>query len=243
MPPPRKTPSTPPVRRRAAVLAGHEARADAAADLSEDPEPSVRAAALGALARLDELGADRLVEALGDPEPSVRLRACRIAGRIASGESPLRPASALLGALTGALGDSDFAVAETAAWALGEWGPASAGAPVEALCRSVREHPDVLCREAAVAALGAIGVERALPSILGALEDRPTVRRRAAIALAAFGDPTAEEGLRRCLGDRDWQVRQVAEELLNDRDDFDDHGVENGGGDGDEGRNGDWDDA
>ena len=66
---------------------------------------------------------------------------------------------------------------------------------------------------------GAIGDERALPAVLAALEDRPAVRRRAAIALAAFEDPTAEEGLRRCLQDRDWQVRQVAEELLDDQGD------------------------
>ena len=98
-------------------------------------------------------------------------------------------------------------------------GTAIAGVPVEVLCRTAREHPDNLCREAGGASLGAIGDERALPTILAALEDRPTVRRRAAIALAAFEDPTAEEGLRRCLDDRDWQVRQVAEELLDDRGD------------------------
>jgi HEAT repeat protein len=121
--------------------------------------------------------------------------------------------------ITEALGDPDFSVAETAAWALGEWGAASAGVPVAVLCRTARKHPDTLCREAAVASLGAIGDERALPAVLAALEDRPTVRRRAAIALAAFEDPSAEEGLRRCLEDRDWQVRQVAEELLEDQGD------------------------
>ena len=53
-----------------------------------------------------------------------------------------------------------------------------------------------------------------LPVVLAALDDTPNIRRRAAIALAAFDDPAAEEGLRRCLDDRDWQVRQAAEELL-----------------------------
>ena len=38
----------------------------------------------------------------------------------------------------------------------------------------------------------------------------------AVIALGAFDDPGAEEGLRRCLDDRDWQVRQAAEALLED---------------------------
>ncbi len=128
----------------------------------------------------------------------------------------MEPASILIDALTGALDDAASAVAETAAWALGEWGHASDGAPTDVLCKMVREHCNPLCREAAVAALGAIGARRALPSILAALEDKPAVRRRAVIALGAFDDPGAEEGLHRCLDDRDWQVRQAAEELLED---------------------------
>jgi len=70
-------------------------------------------------------------------------------------------------------------------------------------------------REAAVAALGAMGDPEGLPAVLGALGDRPAVRRRAAVALAAFDDERAEAALRRCLEDRDWQVRQVAETLLD----------------------------
>jgi hypothetical protein len=34
------------------------------------------------------------------------------------------------------------------------------------------------------------------------------------VALAAFEGPGVEAALRRCLDDRDWQVRQVAEDLL-----------------------------
>ena len=50
-----------------------------------------------------------------------------------------------------------------------------------------------------------------------ALDDKPAIRRRAAIALAGFDDPAATEGLRRCLEDRDWQVRQAAEVLLDEQ--------------------------
>ena len=75
-------------------------------------------------------------------------------------------------------------------------------------------HADPLCREAAVAALGAIGDPAGLPAVLAALEDKPAIRRRAAVALAAFDGPEVEAALRRCLEDRDWQVRQVAEDLL-----------------------------
>jgi HEAT repeat protein len=53
-----------------------------------------------------------------------------------------------------------------------------------------------------------------LPAVIDALDDKPAIRRRAAVALAAFDGPAAEAALRRCLEDRDWQVRQVAEDLL-----------------------------
>jgi len=69
--------------------------------------------------------------------------------------------------------------------------------------------------EAAVAALGAIGDPAGLPAVLAALDDKPAIRRRAAVALAAFDGPDTEAALRRCLEDRDWQVRQVAEDLLD----------------------------
>ena len=65
-----------------------------------------------------------------------------------------------------------------------------------------------------MAALGAIGDPTGLPAILAALHDKPAVRRRAAVALAAFAGPSVEAALRRCLEYRDWQVRQVAEDLL-----------------------------
>ncbi len=65
-----------------------------------------------------------------------------------------------------------------------------------------------------MAALGAIGDPAGLAAVVAALEDKPAVRRRGAAALAAFEGPEVETALRRCLEDRDWQVRQVAEDLL-----------------------------
>jgi len=50
--------------------------------------------------------------------------------------------------------------------------------------------------------------------VLAALDDKPAIRRRAAVALAAFEGPEVDAALKRCLDDRDWQVRQVAEDLL-----------------------------
>ena len=50
--------------------------------------------------------------------------------------------------------------------------------------------------------------------VLAGLEDKPLIRRRAVIALAAIDSPESDAALRRCLADRDWQVRQAAEDLL-----------------------------
>ncbi|MDP8936872.1 MAG: HEAT repeat domain-containing protein, partial [Actinomycetota bacterium] len=113
------------------------------------------------------------------------------------------------------LGDADPTVAETAAWALGEREEADP-AVVDALAAMATDHADALCREAAVAALGAIGQERGLPAILAATGDRATVRRRAVIALAPFIGPEVDAALARARADRDWQVRQAAEDLLAD---------------------------
>ncbi len=172
----------------------------------------MRSAALGALARSGGIGPDELAAAMADAEGSVRRRACEETGRaLARRASP----ETLVRLLLCALDDAEAAVAEMAAWALGEAGPD--GAPAVERLSVMARHGPPMCREAAVAALGAIGDPTALPTVLAALEDRPPVRRRAALALAAFDDPAAEEGLRRAAADRDWQVRLAAEELLDDQ--------------------------
>ena len=70
-----------------------------------------------------------------------------------------------------------------------------------------------MCRESAVAALGALGDPAGLGAILAATEDKATVRRRAVIALAPFDGPEVDAALERATNDRDWQVRQAAEDL------------------------------
>jgi HEAT repeat protein len=64
-----------------------------------------------------------------------------------------------------------------------------------------------------VAALGAIGDPAGLPAVLAATRDRPAVRRRAVLALAPFDGPDVDAALERALTDRDWQVRQAAEDV------------------------------
>jgi hypothetical protein len=199
---------------REAVIAGHARDAGTAMRLLEHVDPQVRAAALGALERIGTLDAPTRIAAIVDPHPVVRRRACLLSGR-ALARSEVQPAE--LDALVGALsGDADDAVVESAAWALGEAGPRAGAAARRALERVAAAHDDALCREAAVAALGALGDPAALEVVLGALADKPAIRRRAAVALAAFDDPRADDALRTCLVDRDWQVRQIAEDLLRD---------------------------
>ena len=189
--------------RRAAAVAGHEGDEAAARRLRGDPDPSTRAAALAALARMGSLDAATLAGAVADPSPAVRRRAATLA--VAYPEISMLPL----------LDDPDPGVIEQAAWACGERSPPEAGV-VEALSTLVTGHDDPLCREAAVAALGAIGDEAGLAAVLAATTDRATVRRRAVIALAAFEGPDVDAALQRATNDRDWQVRQAAEDQLAD---------------------------
>ena len=92
--------------------------------------------------------------------------------------------------------------------------PRAGSRAVAALGRAAATHPDPLVREAAVAALGALGDPSSLEVVLAACDDKPAVRRRAVLALAAFDGEAVEARLRRALEDRDWQVRQAAEDLL-----------------------------
>lgn len=167
----------------------------------------MRAAALGALARLDLLDDDTVRAYLTDPDAGVRRRAVTLAAT--------RPDVDLIPALS----DADASVVEVAAWACGERDTAPT-AVVDRLVTLAGSAADPLVREASVAALGALGSDRGLTAILAATEDKPAVRRRAVLALAPFLDPeygrAAEvtAALQRALADRDWQVRQAAEDLV-----------------------------
>jgi HEAT repeat protein len=124
------------------------------------------------------------------------------------------PADPVVAAAVAALLDDDEPiVVETAAWSCGERPPGAPGV-VTRLAGLAATHDDALCREAAVAALGALGDPAGLPAILAATHDKATVRRRAVIALAPFDGPEVDEALERAREDRDWQVRQAAEDLL-----------------------------
>ena len=184
-------------RRRAAAVAGHEGDEATARALVGDPDPAVRATALGALHRLGVATDADVAAALADPSPVVRARAAEVA--VAHPGVPLRPL----------LADPDDAVVEQAAWVCGERPPEPG--VVEALAGLATGHGDALVREAAVAALGALGDPAGLAAVLAATRDRVTIRRRAVLALAPFEGPEVDAALERARTDTDWQVRQAAE--------------------------------
>ncbi|MFP4512660.1 MAG: HEAT repeat domain-containing protein [Acidimicrobiales bacterium] len=194
----------PTTRKRTVVLAGHRGDSEVARAHLDDPDPGVRASAVAALARCGSLTPAELEGTLADPVPDVRRRGIEVAATTASVHSQQID-------LVRLLADDDDRVVEAAAWGLGELQPPDA---VEPLCALVSGHPDSLVREAAVAALGAIGDAGGLQVILAATTDIATVRRRAVIALAPFEGPEVDAALERARTDRDWQVRQAAEDLL-----------------------------
>lgn len=199
-------------RRREAAAAGHAGDAAGARSYLHDGDPMVRSSALRALERAGDLAGHELEAALADPAPDVRLTGLELA----AGRDDIGAATA-----ADRLVDDDRRVVEAAAWTCGE--KISAGhtdgcesettAVVDALGRVARSHDDPLCRESAIAALGAISHPAGLPAILAGLDDRPEVRRRAVIALAPFDGPEVDAALLRATTDRDRQVRAAATEL------------------------------
>ena len=188
-------------RRVAVIVAGHRGDANVPTDHLTDPDGSVRAASLHALERTGTLTDDQITTAFDDPDPAVRRQAAELAGR--------RPGIDL-GRL---LADADDTVVEIAAWACGEQEDDITDDTLARLIELTTDADEPLVREAAAAALGAIGDRRGLPAILAACTDKPHVRRRAVLALAPFEGPEVDEAVERAAADRDWQVRQAAEDL------------------------------
>jgi len=187
--------------RRAIVIAGHTGNSQLVQQSLAHEHGSIREAALGALARIDELTNEVLQTFVSDTDSQVRIRVAELAATLDTFD------------LVPLLNDKDSQVVEMAAWACGEHESARVEVMNE-LIQLVLHHDDALVREAAVAALGAIGDESGLPAILTACQDKPAIRRRAVLALAPFDSPEVEKALKTALEDRDWQVRQAAEDLL-----------------------------
>lgn len=191
---------------RTVAIAGHTGDAETVLGALDHASADVRVVALGAAARLGALNHDRLADGLDDGHLDVRYRAVELVARVPAG---IELADRVIDAL------SDPGLREVAAFVLGELpmsGPTLDRA-VAVLGHQATTDDDALARESAVAALGAL--ETGLNYILTATEDVATVRRRAVLALAPFDGAEVEAALTRALSDRDWQVRQAAEDLAD----------------------------
>ncbi len=187
-------------RRQRLVQLAREGDLSLARELCGDGDPRVRASSVAVLSENDALDESLIALGLSDPHPLVRMAVARAAAQNSS-----------ISVLE-LLSDEDSSVVEIACWAAGEQTEHN-GSLIEALSAIALEHEDALCRESAVAALGALGDVRGLGSILEATQDIATVRRRAVIALAPFEGQAVTDALQLALSDRDWQVRQAAEDL------------------------------
>jgi HEAT repeat protein len=186
-------------RRVAISLAGLSGDAEEARAGMHDAAAPVRAAALSALLQCHALTSEDVDVAITDPSPLVRRRICELA------------TNAPRGHFERLLGDDSPEVVEAAAFACGEQEVSEA---VGALAAIATGHSDPLCRESAVAALGVLGLDQGLSSVLAAITDVAAVRRRAVIALSNYEGPDVAAALERALTDRDWQVRQAAEDVI-----------------------------
>jgi HEAT repeat protein len=186
-------------RRAAVSLAGLAGNLQTVRSALGDDAAGVRAAAIQALARAGDLSADEAAAALADPDPVVRRCICELASTI--GPADFVPL----------LTDEDPTVVEAAAFACGEQ---EIAASIDGLVEVAGTHSDPLCREAAVAAIGVLGALKGLPALLKATTDVAAVRRRAIIALSNYEGDEVTGALNTALGDRDWQVRQAAEDVL-----------------------------
>ena len=184
---------------------------DELADLAVDPgphlastDPLIRRIAVGASRNHPDLH-PRLVELLStDSEAAVRRECAEILGR-----SDLKPVAALEGACS----DPSPEVREAAVNALGEI--ASTGSVELLLARAADVAEDKLVRESAVAALGAIGDQRALPTLLDLIvTGPPQIRRRCVPALTVFDGEEVETALRQAARDRNPMVREAAEMVV-----------------------------
>jgi HEAT repeat protein/cyclophilin family peptidyl-prolyl cis-trans isomerase len=206
------TPSLDPNLRLEAVTALGQLRAPGSADLFVDLMterwPSMRSAALTALAKVDPDTFVTVISGL-DPDPhwSVRAALATALGTLGAERAQAR--------LTVMLQDSDQRVLPSVIGAI----VAAALPDAEALLLQRLESDDAVVRQAAINGLVKLKSAKAVAALTQAYEiaDKdPTYVARAAIlgALVELDRNAARPLLDRALGDRDWAVRVRAASLL-----------------------------
>ena len=146
---------------------------------------------------------DVLVALLNDDEASVRAAAAEKLG--VCGERSLEY-------LARAQADDAPEVREAVATAYGDLSNASV---IPWLVEVGNDDQDRTVKEAAVAALGAIGSDEAIDPLLEFIaKGPPQVRRRAIAAITVFDDPRIEPAIERAAFDRNPGVREAAEMVV-----------------------------
>jgi HEAT repeat protein len=168
-----------------------------------------RVLALRGMVRQELVTEDEWLSVINDGDVDVRREALNLIAHVDQIDGDV------FEAMLRRLHDEDALVVDGAIFALGEHLYVGA---VDQLCVIAVSHDDARCRESAIAALGAIGDDRARPAILAALNDKPPVRRRAIVALSNFEGPDIDAALERASADRDWQVRAAVNQLGRDED-------------------------
>ncbi|WP_298347192.1 HEAT repeat domain-containing protein [Ferrimicrobium sp.] len=111
---------------------------------------------------------------------------------------------------------------EDGSWLVAEFGAFVAGELedpelVPRLIELATDHEELLVREAALASLGAIGDQRAIPVVLAALSAKSVyLRRRALVISVAFESPEIDRAVEALRDDRDAQIRQLFVDLERD---------------------------
>ncbi len=178
----------------------NERAAAALMEALSDPEPSVRAQAVGVLGQLEyQPAVEPLMGALDDEDTEIRENAAWALGQIGD-QRAVEP-------LSSALKDPEPSVREKAAWALGQ---IEAEQSWEALAQVLQDDdPDV--REQAAWALGMIQDERASDALTVAIRDEDAdVRAQAAWALGMIQSATGVDAAIEALKDPDPHVREEA---------------------------------
>ncbi|MBI4301625.1 MAG: HEAT repeat domain-containing protein [Chloroflexi bacterium] len=171
-----------------------------------DQNEWVRWTACWALGQIgDKEAAAQIAPLLRDQNESVRQKAAEVLGMLAE--------AVAVESLVEAVGsDSSRWVRLFAAWALGR---AKDKRALKPLVKALRDK-EWNVREKAAEALGEMG-EKAIEPLAAALKkDNIYVRRSAVAALSKIGGPQAKEVLRQALKDKDWAVREQAQEALKE---------------------------
>lgn len=197
------------VKSAAAIALTRDARAVPILNAAlSDSELKVRVAAasgLGVIAAPE--AAPGLIGALADADSSVRVHAAEGLGTSVAPEA--------LGPLSRAIADKDPSVRAAAAEALISYDRNSA---LEMLQKALLDS-DSGVRDTVAESLGYLGDTRAIPSLVGVLQNDavPSVRATAAYALGTIGDQSAVSALTSAARrDRDEVVRKAALEAIDD---------------------------